>query len=101
MTVYNEAEAIASKAKGSRKDDSWLGHHMRPIKIRKEEPKILRESTYLEEELSKFLAEYALRAGMSKSHVLRRLAILGAMSEGYQFDGQLDEDDEQDERSSE
>lgn len=91
MSIYNEADEIARKAKGKRKDDSWLGHPMHPISIKREEPKTTRESTYVEEEFSKFLGEYGLRGGMSKSHVLRRLAILGAMSEGYQFDGQLED----------
>lgn len=65
----------------------WLGHPMKPVPILRDAPRLTRVSTYVEAELDTFLAEYALRAGMSKSHALRRLAILGAMSEGYQFNG--------------
>lgn len=58
-----------------------------PLPVAQDRPKLVRESAYLEQTLSEFLGAYALRAGMSKSHALRRLLILGALSEGHVFDG--------------
>jgi hypothetical protein len=63
----------------------WLGHSLHPVPICDDAPKTVRESAYVEETISKFLSEYALRAGMSRSHAIRRLVILGAISEGYAF----------------
>lgn len=70
---------------------SFLGHPMLPIALRDNHSRTERVSTYVELSFRKFLAEYAARGGFrGESEVLRRLAILGAQSEGYQFDEQGD-----------
>ncbi len=71
-------------AKNVAGNEPW-GHPMKPVPLMADAPRLTRVSTYVEDELDSFLAQYAGRAGMSKSHALRRLAILGAMSEGYVF----------------
>jgi len=82
-------EAIVKSAKKNRKEP-WLGNPMKPIPITQDLPRDTRESTYIEETLSRFIGEYSLRGGMSRSHAVRRLIILGAMSEGYEFEGELE-----------
>ena len=67
----------------------FLGHPLLPIPLRDNQARTERVSAYVELELLKFFEEYAARGGFrSTSEVLRRLAILGAQTEGYQFSEQ-------------
>lgn len=67
----------------------FLGHPLLPIPLRDNQARTERVSAYVEMDLLKFFEEYAARGGFrSTSEVLRRLAILGAQAEGYQFSEQ-------------
>ena len=79
------SDALGGAAVG-KQHEPFYGHPLKPIPVYREEPKTVREQCYMEHELSEFLSEYAMRGGMTRSHALRRLCILGAMSEGYKFD---------------
>lgn len=69
--------------------EPFLGHPLKPIPLRENAARTERVSTYVELDLLKALEEYAARGGFrSTSEVLRRLAIIGLQSEGYQLDGQ-------------
>lgn len=67
--------------------DPFLGHPLLPIPLRDNKSRTERVSTYVELDLLRFFEQYCARGGFrSVSEVLRRLAILGAQAEGYQFD---------------
>lgn len=67
--------------------EPFLGHPLKPIPLRENAARTERVSTYVELDLLKALEEYAARGGFrSTSEVLRRLAIIGLQSEGYQVD---------------
>jgi hypothetical protein len=67
--------------------EPFLGHPLLPIPLRETKSRTERVSTYVEYDFYKFMQEYAARGGFRGiSEVLRRLAILGAKAEGYQFD---------------
>jgi hypothetical protein len=67
--------------------DPFMGHPLLPIPLRSNKARTERVSTYVEWDLLKFFEQYGARGGFrSVSEVLRRLAILGAQAEGYQFD---------------
>jgi hypothetical protein len=71
----------------------FLGHPLLPIPLRDEKARTERVSSYVEIGLVKFLEGYKIRMGSRGiSEAARRLMILGAMVEGYIFDGSLDED---------
>ena len=71
--------------------EPFLGHPMLPIPLRDTKARTERISTYVEYDFYKFMQEYEARGGFrGLSEVLRRLAILGAIAEGYKFD--LDQD---------
>jgi len=84
-----EVSRVAKRAKDAQQAAYFYGHDMKPIPIGEEHPKPNRESTYVEEGFSEFLQQYANRMGASRAHALRRLAILGALSEGYKFTEEL------------
>jgi hypothetical protein len=68
-------------------DRAFLGHPLLPIPLRDNKSRTERVSTYVELDLLRFFEEYCARGGFrSVSEVVRRLAILGAQAEGYQFD---------------
>lgn len=70
--------------------EPFLGHPLKPIPLRENAARTERVSTYVELDLLKALEEYAARGGFrSTSEVLRRLAIIGLQSEGYQVDGKV------------
>jgi hypothetical protein len=72
--------------------EPFLGHPLLPIPLRTNKARTERVSSYVELDFLKFMEEYQTRGGFrSVSEVLRRLAILGAMKEGYQFTGDGDE----------
>jgi hypothetical protein len=65
----------------------YWGHSQKPVTMHGTKSRTERVSTYVEYELVQFLEEYRDRLGMrSVSEALRRLAILGAQAEGYNFD---------------
>ena|SRR5256885_1292436 len=77
--------------------EPFLGHPLLPIPLLETTSRTERVSTYVEYDFYKFMQEYAARGGFRGiSEVLRRLAILGAAHEGYQFTGELQ--DEQDKK---
>lgn len=66
----------------------FMGHPLLPIPLKDEKARTERVSSYVELDFLKFLEEYKVRMGArGVSEALRRLAILGAMAEGYQFEG--------------
>jgi hypothetical protein len=66
--------------------EPFIGHPLLPIPLRENSAKTERISVYVELDLLKFFEQYAARGGFrSTSEVVRRLAILGATKEGYQF----------------
>jgi len=70
--------------------EPFLGHPLKPIPLRETKSRTERVSTYVEYDFFKFMQEYAARGGFrGVSEVLRRLAILGAAHEGYQFEGDV------------
>lgn len=67
-------------------DVTYWGHSLKPISVRGNKSRTERVSTYVEYDFLQFLQEYRDRLGVrSVSEALRRLAILGAQSEGYTF----------------
>ena len=67
--------------------EPFLGHPLLPIPLRDSKSRTERVSTYTELDFLRFMEQYKERGGFrSVSEVLRRLAILGAISEGYQVD---------------
>ena len=67
--------------------EPFLGHPLLPIPLRENTARTERVSTYIELDLFRFLEQYSARGGFrSVSEVIRRLIILGAEAEGYQFD---------------
>lgn len=70
---------------------SWYGHELKPLPLKNTGVKDIRESCYIEDSLAEFIGNYANRMGGSRSHALRRLAILGAIAEGYEI---IDESEE-------
>ena len=67
-------------------DVTYWGHSLKPIAVRGNKSRTERVSTYVEYDFLQFLQEYRDRLGVrSVSEALRRLAILGAQSEGYVF----------------
>lgn len=67
--------------------EPFLGHPLLPIPLRETKSRTERVSTYVEYDFYKFMEQYCARGGFRGiSEVLRRLAILGAKAEGYQFD---------------
>jgi len=67
-------------------DVPFLGHTLRPIPLRNNPAKTEKVAVYMELELLKFFEEYSARSGAgSLSAVIRRLAIIGALAEGYKF----------------
>lgn len=72
--------------------EPFLGHPLKPIPLLETKSRTERVSTYVEYDFYRFMQEYATRGGFrGVSEVLRRLAILGAAHEGYQFDGSVDD----------
>lgn len=68
--------------------EPFLGHPMLPIPLRDNRSRTERVSTYVELDLLRFFEQYCARGGFrSTSEVVRRLAILGAIAEGYEFAG--------------
>lgn len=66
--------------------EPFIGHPLLPITLRENTARTERVSTYVELEFLKFMEQYEARGGFrSVSEVLRRLAIIGAQAEGYQF----------------
>lgn len=64
----------------------YWGHSLKPISVPGNRSRTERVSTYVEYDFLQFLQEYRDRLGVrSVSEALRRLAILGAQSEGYVF----------------
>ena len=71
--------------------EPFVGHPLLPIPLRDTKARTERVSTYVEYDFYKFMQQYAARGGFRGiSEVLRRLAILGAKAEGYQFEEQGD-----------
>lgn len=67
--------------------EPFIGHPLLPIPLKEKGARTERASTYVELEFLQFMEQYAARGGFrGVSEVLRRLAILGAKAEGYQFD---------------
>lgn len=67
-----------------------IGHAMRPIPLRYNPARTEKVAVYMELEFVKFLEEYAARMGASGlSAAVRRLAIIGALAEGYKFDEEV------------
>lgn len=67
--------------------EPFLGHPLLPIPLRDTRSRTERVSTYMELSLLRFLEQYSARGGFrGTSEVIRRLTILGAIAEGYQFD---------------
>lgn len=74
----------------TREGDPYLGHALLPIPLRDNRARTERASTYVELDLLKFYEQYCARGGFkSVSEVIRRLTIVGAMAEGYKFDGDV------------
>lgn len=68
----------------------YWGHSLKPISVQNNRSRTERVSSYVEYDFLQFLEEYRDRMGVrSVSEALRRLAILGAQSEGYVFDGDI------------
>lgn len=68
--------------------EPFLGHPLLPIPLRDSRARTERISSYVEYDLLQFFEQYQARGGFrSVSEVVRRLAILGAVREGYQFTG--------------
>lgn len=66
--------------------EEFLGHPLQPIPLRENAARTERVSAYIELDLLRFLEQYSARGGFrSVSEVLRRLTIIGAEAEGYQF----------------
>ncbi|QHB37494.1 hypothetical protein SEA_LEOPARD_90 [Mycobacterium phage Leopard] len=66
----------------------FIGHPMLPIPLRDNRARTERVSTYVELGLLRFFEQYCARGGFrSVSEVVRRLAILGAVAEGYEVEG--------------
>lgn len=73
--------------------EPFLGHPLLPIPLRDTRSRTERVSTYMELSLVRFLEQYSARGGFrGTSEVIRRLTILGAIAEGYQFDNSPEED---------
>jgi hypothetical protein len=71
--------------------EPFIGHPLKPIPLLENPAKTERVSTYVELALLQFFEEYQARGGFkSVSEVVRRLSIIGAISEGYQFDDEKD-----------
>lgn len=69
--------------------EPFMGHPLLPIPLKDDSARTERVSTYVELDLLRFFEQYKVRMGArSVSEVLRRLAILGATKEGYQFTGE-------------
>jgi hypothetical protein len=69
------------------KQEPYRGHSLLPIPLRENAARTERVSTYIELDLFRFLEEYSARGGFrSVSEVIRRLIIIGAEAEGYEFD---------------
>lgn len=67
--------------------EQFMGHPLLPIPLRETKARTERVGTYVELDFLKFLEEYSARGGFrSVSEVLRRLAIIGAQTEGYVFE---------------
>lgn len=74
--------------------EPFIGHPLLPIPLLEKSARTERVSAYLELSLVRFLEQYQVRGGFrGLSEVLRRLVIIGATKEGYQFQGSLDERD--------
>lgn len=70
--------------------EPFLGHPLLPIPLRDTKARTERVSAYVELPLLRFFEQYQARMGArGVSEVVRRLAILGAIAEGYQFDGEV------------
>lgn len=68
--------------------EPFIGHPLLPIPLRDSSARTERVSAYIEIGLVRFLEQYKARGGFSGlSEVVRRLVIIGARAEGYQFDG--------------
>lgn len=66
--------------------EPYLGHTLLPIPLMEERARTERVSAYVELDLVRFLEEYKTRMGArATSEAVRRLIILGAIAEGYQF----------------
>lgn len=67
--------------------EPFIGHPLAPIPLLKTPKRTEKVVSYVELELVMFFEQYAARmGGGSVSEVVRRLAIIGAMAEGYAFD---------------
>lgn len=68
--------------------EPYIGHPLKPLPIRKNPQRTEKLVTYVELDLVRFVEQYAARTGNeSVSGALRRLAIIGAIAEGYIIDG--------------
>lgn len=71
--------------------EPFMGHPLLPIPLRDKAARTERVSSYMELDLVKFLEQYQVRGGFKGlSEVVRRLVIIGAAKEGYDFQGDLD-----------
>jgi hypothetical protein len=67
--------------------EPFLGHPLKPIPLLEDTARTERVSTYVELPLLEFFEQYKKRMGArGVSEVVRRLAILGALAEGYMTD---------------
>lgn len=67
----------------------YLGHMLHPVPLLEPVARTVKISSYVELDFARFLEQYAARIGSrSVSESIRRLAIIGAMAEGYVFDDQ-------------
>lgn len=70
----------------SQVQEPFIGHPLLPIMLLDDQARTERVSAYVEMPFQKFLEQYRVRGGFrSTSEVIRRLAIIGAQAEGYQF----------------
>jgi hypothetical protein len=74
------------------RQEPFIGHPLLPIPLQDNKARTERVSSYVELEFLRFMEQYQARGGFrSTSEVLRRLAIVGAIAEGYQFTGDINE----------
>jgi hypothetical protein len=68
-------------------EEPFIGHPLLPIPLKESGARTQRVSAYVELEFLQFMEQYQARGGFrGVSEVLRRLAIIGAQTEGYQFE---------------
>ena len=88
--IYDAPRRVGKPAAGEPEPFLYDVPPILPIPLRGNPARTERVSSYMELDLVKFFEQYAARVGLrSTSEALRRLAIVGAMVEGYQFDGEV------------